>query len=366
MDELEQRSRERFVLGVAEAHLECRVDALEVAVEARHDDEVGRDGEETIDLGRRLRPSCGGHLERARECREHEAGSEDDPLQGLGRTVDRSPRHQHVEALSRRRERAAHRPCAAERSGRRAADREPQGRRVARGRPQPRPLDEQREEPRFDDPLVDALSRLHQEKPPRTVSQRRERRRRRVIQRARPGDRGSDPRLDAQIEAGHDHRREARDEGRRQIGRPRSDGHCSASLIQGHDRVADPQLVRGAPGGWNLLDPGGGRYTGWAQPARGDVLELGAPGPAHWGTGHEPAQTFEQCGCLLDAAVDLGGGDFGTALGIVSRVTLAECAGAEKTCHGKREHQRHGSDLSQTHAPAFLRRPDHCARGERA
>ena len=108
MDEVEVRPREELFLRVAEDLLGGRVDAREMPVEVGDRDQVGRQGEDAVELV--LRPGSPRRVdsERAGEGGEDEAGGEDDPGQDRRGAVDRFLRHDDVESLSGLRERAAH------------------------------------------------------------------------------------------------------------------------------------------------------------------------------------------------------------------------------------------------------------------
>jgi hypothetical protein len=56
-------------------------------------------------------------------------------------------------------------------------------------------------------------------------------------------------------------------------------------------------------------------------------------------------------GAFVDAAADLRGRDLGAVLGVASRVSLAEEAGAVVPRKTQCEDQRHWCDLSRPHAP---------------
>jgi hypothetical protein len=77
----------------------------------------------------------------------------------------------------------------------------------------------------------------------------------------------------------------------------------------------------------------------------------GSPSPTSpGGADDEPAQALGEGGRLREARADLRGGDLGTAVGLASRVSLAEEAGPDEARSGESDDQRHWCDLPRPHA----------------
>src|SRR5439155_9756952 len=109
VDEFQGRSRKRLALGVTEARLEGRIDALPETVEAGHRDQVGREREDAVDVALRARAPLRDRRESAGERGEQEPSAEDEPRQHSGRAANRFLRPEHVEPPAGGRERATDR-----------------------------------------------------------------------------------------------------------------------------------------------------------------------------------------------------------------------------------------------------------------
>src|SRR5439155_6207080 len=85
--EVEQRTRECLLLRVAEARFERRIDTSEVIVETGDHDQIGREGEQSVDLGLGPRAARRVDLGNARESDDHETTRKDDPRKSCGRAL---------------------------------------------------------------------------------------------------------------------------------------------------------------------------------------------------------------------------------------------------------------------------------------
>jgi hypothetical protein len=270
-------------------------------------------------------------------------------------------RDRDVEALSRLRERLTRgcRPVGDLSRGLAGGELDCRGVRGRRAEPQLR--DEHHHEPRFDDTADEPRSQPYEEEPACAVASGCQRRCARVVEGARATQRVGEARFAGEIGPGHRHRRDARDERRRQVGRLRCDRRRPALPVLGHDRLADPPLVRRTLRSGHLLHPRGGREAGRGQPSRRVVRELVVRGPRPGDADHEPPQAVGERRALLDASPDLRGRDLGAVLGFAPGVPLAKQAGTEEPCDGYRENQRDRCDLARRHAPTFLAHRDNCA-----
>jgi hypothetical protein len=170
VDELQVRSRERLALGVTQARLEGRIDALPKTVKSGHRDQVRSEGEQAVYLSLRLGSPRRVDAERASEGSEDEAGGEDDPRQDHRRAGDRFQRHGNLESLSGSGERAARGCRSAKTSSGGAADGELHRCRVGNRCAQRGFRHEQRHERRPDDPPGEAGSEPDEKEPLLAVS----------------------------------------------------------------------------------------------------------------------------------------------------------------------------------------------------
>ena len=361
VDELDVRPGQRLVLAEAEVLLERRVDALEVSVEARDDDQVRGEGEEPVEIGLRLVPSRREHAQHPGDSCEQKAAGEHDPGERRGGTVDAAARDQDVEGNPGLGEAAARRRRAVQIASRPSArpDLQKRGRRrvdvagVGGRREQPRRRNEDDRVTGFKKLPVDTLGRLGEEEAGRPVAEPDERRRSRLEGRLRPGDRLDESRDPSEIDALGRHRRAVRHEGRGVVRPSRPDGCERAGRGGNDDRVVDSPLVGSPPGRRNPLDPSGGRQATRREPKPADLDELGRRERRRL-TDEKPAHAVDERHRLSDTVPHPDGGNLGAMVRVAPRVRFAESSREEEAHDAQDEQDAHRSKLPKSRAHGKL------------